>query len=608
MAEGTVNSDDMLQDSDEIEEVGCEQCEKYTGKYAVASGLCLQCTEYMCSICIEYHARYMPGHKIQNKYNMPKDICNVKCSDHSDQVIKFYCPVCDKFACMTCKGTQHQSCTQIAHLPAIVKDIENSRELKALEEEMEEISKDTCETELLLDSNRNFVKNLEDSAKSVINEHKEELVKSYNKQQEGNIEEFDKKMNEIIENLKKERQAKVEAAVKKENQFKQTIHKVACNVLGIVERVTDDEVNKIKNFSKQTKNISTQVQSVKSDIELKKKTQQRCKLFMAMKSAQRQANELKQNMFALRTNTKIQVQPFKVETTEIGMTTKQLDTRKSFFSLKHIHVSNRKKVATYMYKTNLRSFEVSSMCLLSNTQLLVADEKKESVLNFSDLNHGKDDFKVINISSRPAMVAKCEETEAVVTLPNLGTVTFMYFSSSNKSLIKTEDIKVGRNCYGIACCQMKLIVSFLNPPRIEVMYKTGETIMTFDTDAANMPMFSAPRYLAASPEHTKVYIVDTNKNDITSMTFDGKIESVYQDQQQDVSQIAVDLSGSVYACGKRSNNVNQLSNDLNLVKTLLDCSDGIRNPGSICCNESMLLIGSNTSNKSSIKVFKVSYE
>lgn len=114
-------------DSDEVLEMYCEQCDRCVGISVTAKGFCVECVEYMCSTCLLYHKRYVPEHSQLNEDVMPQDFSFVKCSIHTNQLIKFYCSVCKSFACMECKTNKHGTCNKVDHLSTTVKGIEQSK-------------------------------------------------------------------------------------------------------------------------------------------------------------------------------------------------------------------------------------------------------------------------------------------------------------------------------------------------------------------------------------------------------------------------------------------------------------------------------------------------
>ncbi|XP_060579030.1 uncharacterized protein LOC132736004 [Ruditapes philippinarum] len=123
---GSDFSTSFTQDSDEVEEMFCEVCDKHDKQYVPAEGFCEECFEYLCGICLKYHKIYMKSHTIKDKDKMPQDFCLEKCSVHQDELVKFYCQDCKKFACNECKTQDHGNCSMVSHLPALVPECKAS--------------------------------------------------------------------------------------------------------------------------------------------------------------------------------------------------------------------------------------------------------------------------------------------------------------------------------------------------------------------------------------------------------------------------------------------------------------------------------------------------
>jgi hypothetical protein len=158
MAQSRIDfSASFTQDSDEVQEMFCEHCDKHDKQNVPAEGFCKECFEYLCAMCVKFHKRLLVSHTIKDKDNMPQDFCREKCSVHQDELVKFYCQACKKFACTECKTQDHRTCSMISHLPALVPGIENSQEIKELYENLDELMKDLENTEKHVNINMKYV-------------------------------------------------------------------------------------------------------------------------------------------------------------------------------------------------------------------------------------------------------------------------------------------------------------------------------------------------------------------------------------------------------------------------------------------------------------------
>ncbi|XP_060558703.1 E3 ubiquitin-protein ligase TRIM33-like [Ruditapes philippinarum] len=221
----------LTQDSDEVQEMFCEHCDKHDKQYVPAEGFCEDCFEYLCGTCLKFHKRYMVSHTIKDKNNMPQDFCLEKCFVHQDELVKFYCQACKKFACPECKTQDHGTCSMVNHLPALVPGIENSQEIKELTENLDMLMKDLEITEKHVNINMKYVASQETKILDTVKKKKKEIMSVFEKHQTDIIQNFEKKIEETIQRLKEKKNEQIDKL--QENQRK-------------LEKLLNDEQNEIK--------------------------------------------------------------------------------------------------------------------------------------------------------------------------------------------------------------------------------------------------------------------------------------------------------------------------------------------------------------------------
>ncbi|XP_060581641.1 transcription intermediary factor 1-alpha-like [Ruditapes philippinarum] len=165
-------------DSDEVKEMYCEECEKHGDGYTPAVAFCVDCVEYKCVTCQKYHKRQSKTHKIQDSDSMPQDFYLEKCYNHPQQLIKFYCSECSKEACKKCKDNEHVKCSDVNHLPTVASGIQNSDELKDLQQKLDKMTVYIKDTEKLLNDNSKVVHKQEEQAIEACKEHKDKLIEA----------------------------------------------------------------------------------------------------------------------------------------------------------------------------------------------------------------------------------------------------------------------------------------------------------------------------------------------------------------------------------------------------------------------------------------------
>ncbi|XP_053386144.1 E3 ubiquitin-protein ligase TRIM33-like [Mercenaria mercenaria] len=233
-------SDSQTQDSDEVKEMYCEECEKHEDRYSPTDGFCVDCVEYKCVVCLRYHSRHYRTHTVEDKNNMPQDFYFEKCSSHPKELMKFFCSECEKSACPKCKNNDHKNCSDVSHLPTLAKDIKTSTEHKDLKESLAKLSNDIKDTKKELNDKCTIIASLEGDAKATIKQHKDKLIKTYEQKLKEIIDNFDKKMEETIAKLKEERKELVEELAEKQSKFKLRICDEEQKIVKAVENSNAD--------------------------------------------------------------------------------------------------------------------------------------------------------------------------------------------------------------------------------------------------------------------------------------------------------------------------------------------------------------------------------
>lgn len=248
----------------------------------------------------------------------------------------------------------------------------------------------------------------------------------------------------------------------------------------------------------------------------------------------------------------------------------------------------------------------SSLCLLSEHCLLITESS--NLIIFNDMSVSTSSYDRIDLLARPWSVAKVNIYKVAVTFPILGIIRLITFSKL-MTVTNTENIKVGKLCYGVVYSNNKLIVSYTNKTAtVKILDMSDNVLKIIDKDHHGKHLFVDPRFLAISADKTVIYVSDYGKDCVIALTIDGEVKAIYKDDQlKGICQLTVDRSGAVFICGHSSYNIHQLSSDLTMVKILLDKEQGINRPAGLAYyqNKNRLYVSQHTD---SIKVYDLSLE
>ncbi|XP_053396016.1 E3 ubiquitin-protein ligase TRIM33-like [Mercenaria mercenaria] len=290
---------DFTQDSDEVPEMHCEQCE-YFGESVEAEGFCVNCLEYMCKSCLKYHAR-QNQHILQDRKTMPQDFCFEQCQVHKNRFIRFYCSVCEKCACIKCRTNDHKKCTGIGHVPTIAKGIENGKELKELLKDINLISTELDRTKRILNTCIQQTDLQQKHEKRAIEKKKEGRKIQLKQLQQMLTDKFDRFKTDMITVINKIQEENTACLTMELNMFDIEQTEKENNTLASLEKATTTGISNMRSLLATNVTLNSGVQTVLSDLNQKQNTAQRCKLFLALKTAMPYIKIQKQKMQELTT-------------------------------------------------------------------------------------------------------------------------------------------------------------------------------------------------------------------------------------------------------------------------------------------------------------------
>ncbi|XP_060583383.1 uncharacterized protein LOC132739648 [Ruditapes philippinarum] len=596
----------LTQDSDEVQEMFCEHCDKHDKRYVPAEGFCEECFEYLCAICVKFHKRLLVSHTIKDKDNMPQDFCREKCSVHQDELVKFYCQACKKFACTECKTQDHGNCSMVNHLPVLVSGIENSQEIKGLTENLDELMKDLENTEKHVNINMKYVASQETKILDTVMKKKKEILSVFEKYQTDIIQNFEKKKEEILQKLEEEKKEKINKLQENQRKLEKLLNDEENEIKRKIEIIKKNDKKVLQTITEETSKIKTKMNSISAELVHHQGTDRRCQLFVAMKMGQEIIDQLKPDADKQCTNNSIHY--YKVECKASKQNITNLQDCDKFLTYQEIHESEVPRTASYHTGIEFTCYTWSSLCLLSENCLLVTHYYISKLIIFKNMSVSTTSYDTIDLPSKPWAFAKVDNNKVAVTFPELTIVRLITFSKS-MTVTKTEDIEVGEGCHGVAYSDNKLIVSYLTiPATVKILDMSGKVLKTFDKDQHGRCLFVIPNYLTVSADNTVIYVSDYNTNCVTGLTFDGKVKAIYNDDQLlGPCQLTVDRSGAVFVCGLWSNNIHQLSPELTKVKILLDEEQGMNQPVGVayCQNTNRLYLNQSERN---MEVYDVSLE
>ncbi|XP_053389287.1 uncharacterized protein LOC128552282 [Mercenaria mercenaria] len=563
--------DSSIQMSDEVKEMFCEDCEKELGTFVKADGFCVNCVEYLCATCIRYHKKHLSQHTLLDSSNMPQDFCFDKCQKHPKEIIKFYCESCKTTACPKCKTENHNNCSEVCHIPSIVKSDKMTDEIRQLslsiDETLEELGakRDRVESNLTKvntnkkDTSTSIQKHKATLKRQVQDQHKHILddlsvrqtneTKAYEQKRAEVIASLDKEKADLLERLNnEERQMRKQLQTNQDDVFKK-INKSEEDLEKQSEHMNQTDTHKLQRILHRTDKAETEVKKMKTSIDRKKKAGEKCELFVAMKNMKSDLEKVKSDMQATKNDTEIQNYEFLTEKDEIYFMSTECEIR--FGRLLDKSELKRKLMYESIIKSNACKNEenrsITGLCKVSD-QLVVADDKNASI----KLINLKQDILTssIQLESKPFDVTCVDIEKVATTLPGARKIQFLCFTQTGKLSLANE-IDMGKKCYGLEYFKPNLVVACQDPGCVQIVSTRGDPIKT-------LTGFHEPRYIKVNQSSEIFYVEDivtdtnsgTRKLTVKKTSSKGKIITVSESFANRGSGLAVDHFGSVYIAGK----------------------------------------------------------
>lgn len=209
--------------------------------------------------------------------------------------------------------------------------------------------------------------------------------------------------------------------------------------------------------------------------------------------------------------------------------------------------------------------QLTGSTVLQNGKFLVVCDSQNRTVKMIDVLLDKI-ISVVPVASRPWGVAKVTDFHIFVSLIDEQKLLSMYVFNG---LIEDESssISVNGRCCGIACIKQKIIVSYITPPKVEMLDMNGRVLQTIKTDDTGAPLFDKPIHIAISPDGELIYTSDWSKRRVLCIDFSGLVKAKYDNIR--CYGITTDLAGTVYVGCIAPNSVHQLYPNCQLHKKVL---------------------------------------
>jgi hypothetical protein len=221
---------------------------------------------------------------------------------------------------------------------------------------------------------------------------------------------------------------------------------------------------------------------------------------------------------------------------------------------------------------NINRCWITGMTLLTPNVLIITDPENKDIKMVD--TRSKYVLNQLELDGNPCDVTAVASAEVAVTLYHKPEVQFI--STSSNRLTKKKAIVTDGECYGISCNQGKLILTFCNPAKLQIVDMNGTVLTTVnDQDISRHPWY-------VTSNRNSIYVSDWDMKTVTRLNWQGEVIGWYRVDGTPYG-IALSDDDNVFVCAMNGNTIEEISGDCSKGKVVLK---NLISPYAVCwCGE-----------------------
>ncbi|XP_060574230.1 uncharacterized protein LOC132731943 [Ruditapes philippinarum] len=549
-----------LMESEGDLQVYCQHCDRY-GLRLAAHGYCTNCCEYICESCFIFHKNHILSrdHILLHKTNFPQTLRSPSssysqqnddfteiCPKHKEEMIKSFCEDHKALLCNVCITLEHPvtSC-KVKSIVDISQNVIGGNEYREILKTMDSIS------EKYHKMNDEMHKMSIKCSKSLA----DVLV---------NIRTFREQINQRLDELENQAEERADFIREYNSEKLKTVETAYHDVTIIIEKLSRS-IQQLNTYKRPER------------------------LFVEVKCAEEMMKNYEQNLQKLKFTINYDVKDCIFKPNEkISMLLKR---EKSLGNIVKNRLNEENTVETLQIQSRQPSAcgEICvktpgdhSTCWITGMvfltpQLLIVIDSNNNAIKMVDTGNQSTTHQ-LQCCHRPYDIAAVNKTELAVTLPDSREILFV--SSCSNKLTEGQIIKTGGRCLGISCYEDKLVVSFSNPAKIQILNMNGTVLKTFPDDIFN----SNPLYVVTNKN--AIYVSKFGLRTAIRFNWEGDVTGRYRDMCVPRG-MALSDDGTVFICDRERDDIEEISEDCTIRQVLLE---DLKSPQSVCwCAETRQL-------------------
>lgn len=512
-----------------------------------AYGYCTDCKEHLCHDCYQHHkkATLLKHHTLLDKDAMPatqvitdvslqaglNDNLTTPCPRHRTEMIKLYCHNHASLLCNICVTLDHPKPCHVDYIPDVAG-------FKIHEKDHE----DTLDRMLTL---KNVCKDIKANTRRYRKKSNDSL---HNALQD--VKKYRQEMNKKLDEIEKDMENEIKTLVQENGERMTNIQTICQDVL------------------KSLKAIFVKIKQLHADKLVNK-------LFMEVKLAQKQLQDYESSIRSLSSEVDA-IDEFKFTPSPVikVLWTENIGTVSAKYDniiprcLREICVKTTTDQKTCCI-TGMTALPSGKLVLADNNNMSIklVDTKSKSVISQLTLGSQSEDA--------PFDITSLSNSEVAATVPGRRIIQFL--SVSNQVNLK-HTVQTNDACVGICVHENKLLVTYRDPGKLEILDMDGNVIKAISTLSTGETLFDEPWYVQSNG----INIFVSDLGDSLIITLDNQGELVKIKSIEGVRGLTKMHDGSLLVCDENNNSVHQVYGDYDKTRRVIQ---RVEHPYAICVDD-----------------------
>ena len=552
----------------------CDHCQ-IRDKITTSVNWCMECEEELCSECTEFHTalkatrnHHVVDLKLKTSYSSLLEKDSLACEQHTDCQIEYFCVDHDELCCRDCLAKTHKSCVNTTSLDSASKGAKQSQLFSDCQEQLTSNSQTYKSILKYREENVDGIKDDKQKIKENVKKIKEKFIQRINQMEKELTNKLDILGQENTKFLQDEIYIVLAATEKVESYLRE--------MLFIVEHGSEKQAfllcRKIDKYLHQANN---ELQTTTSQLN-------RVTLFL---------DESKDVLLSINTFGNVTVNKI----TDHTITHKTLKEQQAQFVPDKTTTMSTFKLQN---RIEITGSWITGLAVTDDDHLLLCDVKPDTSKLVAVYYPSGKYMKMINVRYPPWDIAIIPRTHrAVVTFARgklqIQLINLQSFTQDDNLITIPNSTSI---C-GIVSTSDNIIVG--DKGKIHFLDIEGTYLRTLALSTG-----TDTRYLSIG--HTnKIYYSTTSS--INCVNWDGtEVFSYKIPNEKSLMKISIDRNGNVYVTGYDTNTIQRLHSDGTVDRVVLNESDGVKKPLSICFNKSCDKLYMANNNSGVVHVFACS--